>query len=188
MNREQIGCGAIVRFGPNVRVSARIDQLGVDAKTIPRALDRPLHDVSNAQLLSNFAQISFVPGFVLAHTRVANHFQIGNPREIGQDLVLHAIREIRVVAIVTQRREGKNGDRFISISRRTFARSSVTAEKKERDRERGGNENDINPRTMNRVRFVKIDIFRAFESLRRDLKGPSARERNWKPDDDQYDN
>ena len=74
MDGEQIGRGPIVSLGPHMRVSARVDQLRVDAKTIPDALNRAFHDVSDAELLPNFAHVAFGPGLVLAHTGVADHF------------------------------------------------------------------------------------------------------------------
>src|SRR5262249_43023920 len=102
--------GAIVGFGPNVRIGAGIDQFGVDAKAVAGALNRAFHDVSDAELLADFAQVAFGAGLVLAHAGVTDHFQIRNFGQIGQDLVLHAVGKIGVVPIVAQRRERQDGD------------------------------------------------------------------------------
>ena len=80
-------------------VSAGVDQLCVDAKTIPGALDRTFHDVSDTELLADLAHVAFGPGLVLPHAGVADHLQIRDLGEIGQDLVLNAIGEVGVLFV-----------------------------------------------------------------------------------------
>ena len=135
-------------------------------------MDRAFHDIADTKLPPDFAHVAFGAGFVLAHTRVTDHFQIRNLGEIGQDLVLHAVGEVGVVAIVAQSRKWQNGDRFVLVAGCYSIRRGVTAEKKQRDRDRDTNQNDVNPRTVNSMRRRRIDIFSALESLRRQLERP----------------
>ena len=109
---EQIGCGAIVSFGPDMRVGARVDQFRVDAKTIRDASHRTFHDVSDAELPADFAHVAFGARLVLAHTGVADHLQVRKLREIGEDLVLHAVGEVGVAFVFAQVPEWQHGDRF----------------------------------------------------------------------------
>ena len=59
-----------------------------------------LENVSNAELLTDLAQISWLAALVLAHGGVADDPQIGDPGQIRQDLILHAVSEVRVLFIV----------------------------------------------------------------------------------------
>lgn len=96
-------------------IGARVDQYGIDAKAITGALHRTFHDVSNTELLANFAQIALGPGLVLTHARVANDFQSGYLGQIGKDLILDSIGEVSVVLIVAQAFEGQYRDRFVAV-------------------------------------------------------------------------
>ena len=80
-----------------MRVGARIDQLRVDAHAIAGALNASFHDMRDTELLADLAQIARDPAFVLHHARAADHFQIRDLGEVGQDFVLHAIGEERVL-------------------------------------------------------------------------------------------
>ena len=99
---KQVRRGAIVCLRPNVSVGARVYQRRIDTKTIAGALHRTFHDVSDAELPPNFAQIAFGPGLVLAHACVADDFQVGDLRQIGKDLVLDSVSEVSVVLVFTQ--------------------------------------------------------------------------------------
>ena len=47
----------------------------------------------NPELLADLAQIARRVALVLHDARAADHFQISDLREVGQDLVLHALGE-----------------------------------------------------------------------------------------------
>ena len=91
-----------------------------------------LENVSNAELSTDLAQISWLTTFILAHGGVADDPQIRNPGQIRQDLILHAVSEVRVLFIVTQIFKRQNRDRFHrSVDRCVLRRGSrVTTEKK----------------------------------------------------------
>ena len=111
-------------------IGARVDELGIDAKAIACALNRPLHDIADAKLAPDLANIAFGAGLVLTHTRVTYHFQIRNLGQIGEDLILHAVSEVSVVAIVTQSRKWQDSDGFNFFARRCWILGGITPEKK----------------------------------------------------------
>jgi hypothetical protein len=68
-------------------------------------LDGTFHDVSDPELPTDLPHVAFGAGLVLLHTGVANHLQIRDLAEIGQDLVLNAIGEVSVVLVFAQASE-----------------------------------------------------------------------------------
>ena len=139
LDGEHIRQVAIVSLRPEVRVGPSIDQLRVHPHFAARPLHTAFEDVGHAQLLTNFAQIARGRLAILHHTRPADHFEVGHPREIGQNLILHAIGEEGVVLVGTQIFEGKNGDRFLRDR-------GPGARLRRRDRIRGGNQSRYFPR------------------------------------------
>ncbi len=91
MDGEDIGQIAIVGLGPEMRVVAGIDQLGDHPHFVGRTLHAPLDNMRHAELLADLAQIARRAAFVLHDAGAADHFQVGNPGQMGQDLVLHAL-------------------------------------------------------------------------------------------------
>ncbi len=78
-------------------VGSRIDQLRVDAHAIARALNASFHDMRDAELLANLAQVAREPRSCIALRGAADHFQIRDLGQISQDFILHAICEISVL-------------------------------------------------------------------------------------------
>jgi hypothetical protein len=70
--------------------------------------------------------------FVLAHGGVADDSQLRDPAQIRQDLILHAVSEVRVLFIVAQIFKRQNRDRFNRSVDRCVLRwgSRVATEKK----------------------------------------------------------
>ena len=95
LDRKQIIQIAVVLLGPDVGISARVDQLRVESEMRAGSADAALQNVRYAQIISDLTHISFAT--VIHHTRPADDFQIGDPRQLGQNVVLHAIDEGRVV-------------------------------------------------------------------------------------------
>ena len=54
----------------------------------------------NAKRFCNFAQVTANAILVLHHRRPADHLQVGNLGQVTQNLVLHAIGEVRVLFII----------------------------------------------------------------------------------------
>ena len=88
---EQIIQIAIVLLGPDVRVRARVDQLRVETEMRARSANAALQHMRYAQIISDLTQISFAT--IIHHTGPADDFQIGDLRQLGQNVVLHTIGE-----------------------------------------------------------------------------------------------
>ena len=72
----------------------------------------------HAELLADLAQIARGAGLVLHDARAADHFQIRDLREVGQDLVLHAVGEEDVLFVAAQIFKRKHRDAFLGHSAR----------------------------------------------------------------------
>src|SRR6266542_5681823 len=74
LNREYIREIAIVSFSPEMPVSARINQLRVDAHAIANALYASFHHMCHAELLADLVQIPRHSALVLHRRGAADHF------------------------------------------------------------------------------------------------------------------
>ena len=83
-------------------VIACIDQLRVYSHAIASALNTSLHYIGKAEFICDLAQVTFHAVLVLHHRSAANDFQVRDPRQIRQDLILHAVRKKRVIRIATE--------------------------------------------------------------------------------------
>ena len=77
----------------------------------------------HAELLADLAQIARRAALVLHHGGAADHFQVGDLRQVGQDLVLHAIGEEGVRFFFAQIFERKHRDAFFRDSSERTSRS-----------------------------------------------------------------
>ena len=96
-----------------MRVVAGVDQLGVYPHFVGRALHTALDDMCHTELLTDFAQIARRAAFVLHDARAADHFEIRDLCEVGQDLVLDAFGEEGVRFFFAQIFERKDRDAFV---------------------------------------------------------------------------
>ena len=83
-------------------VGTRINQLRVDAHAIASALNTSFQHICDAKLLPDLAHVVRHPAFVWHYTGAADHFQIGNFREVTENLVLHAIGEKGILLFFAQ--------------------------------------------------------------------------------------
>jgi hypothetical protein len=113
LDGEDIGQIAIVGLCPQMRVGPRVEQLRIYPHFIGRALHAPFDDMCHAELLSDLAQIARRAAFVLHDARAADHFQVGNLGQMGQDLVLDALGEEGVRFFFAQIFKRKNGDALV---------------------------------------------------------------------------
>ena len=113
LNGKDVRQFAVISLRPEVPIGARIDQLRVDAHAIARALNASFHDMRDTKLLADLAQISRGSAFVLHHRSAADHFQIGDLRQVGENFVLHAIGEIGVVFVVAEVFKRQHSDAFV---------------------------------------------------------------------------
>src|SRR6516225_1688588 len=103
---------------------------------------------------------------------MADDLQVGDPAQIRQDLILHAISEIRVLLIVAQIFKWQNRDRLLlnSCSRLALSRrcvdGAITTEKKQSNRYNRADNYYINPGAFfMSSRCDLIDFFGALESF-----------------------
>ena len=150
-------------------------------------MNRTLHDVSDTELPADLAHVAFGAGLVLLHTGVANHLQIRDLREVGQDLVLNAIGKVGVVLVFAQAGERQDGDGFLIARPRCSVSSRVATEEEQPCRDRGANNDDVNPSPIGQPRRSRhgVGFCRAFDAFGSDLKRPGENERKGKANDNQ---
>ena len=69
--------------------------------------------MGHAELLSDFPQVPRIATLIEHHGSAADHFQIRNLCKIGQNFILHAIREERVLFVAAQIFERQNSDALL---------------------------------------------------------------------------
>ena len=72
-------------------VSARVDQLRIHVKPCPDPADAAFQNMRYAQIIADLSHISFLA--IFHHTGPTDHFQIGDPRQLGQNVILDAVDE-----------------------------------------------------------------------------------------------
>ena len=93
-------------------IGAGVDELGIDPDAIVDSLDTAFQDVGDAQLLPDLAQVAFPNSLVLHHAGAADHFEVRDFRQIGEDLILDAIGKEGGLLIRAQVFEGEDCDAF----------------------------------------------------------------------------
>ena len=101
LEREQVGDLAIERIVPNVKIGARVDELGVDPHPVRVSPHGSFENVSDAERLADFTDVARA-GPILAHRSAADHFQVRDLGQIGQNVVLDTVGKIGVLLIVAQ--------------------------------------------------------------------------------------
>src|SRR5207247_610624 len=97
LNREYIGKLAVISLRPELLVGSGIDPLRIHTQATGSTLHASFHDVRYSELLANFAQVALSAGLVLHCRCAADHFQVGDSGEIGQNFILDAICEVGVL-------------------------------------------------------------------------------------------
>ena len=111
LNGKEIRDIAIVGLRPEVGIGAGIDELRVDAQMIAGALHAAFEEMRHAEFLSDLPQVTRF-GLVLAGRGAADHFEIGDPGQVGKNFILHASREVGVFLVGAQVFEREDGDAF----------------------------------------------------------------------------
>ena len=95
LDGEDIGQVAVVGLGPKMGVGPGIDQLRVHPHFARDPLHAAFEEIGDAELPADLAQVARGAAAILHHARAADHFQVGDPGQVGQDFVLHAVGEDR---------------------------------------------------------------------------------------------
>ena len=98
LHGEQIIQIAVVLLGPDVRVRACIDQLRVQTKMRAGSAHAALQNMPYTEIISDLTEIPFAA--VIHHAGLADHLEIGNLRQLGQNVVLNAVGKKRVLFVL----------------------------------------------------------------------------------------
>ena len=107
---EDVGDLAIVGLRPKMRVSARVDQLGVDAQMLAGTLDAAFEQMRDSELPADFVGVTRAARLVKIRRSAADYFEVSDFRQIRQNLLLDAGREVGVLRLGAKIFEWENGD------------------------------------------------------------------------------
>src|SRR6266446_1742072 len=108
LDRKQVIQIALVLFGPDMRVRSRVDQLRIYMKPGTAPANTSLQHMRYSQLVTDLPHIPLAA--VIHHAGPADDFQIGDLRQLGQNVVLHTISERRVFSFLAKIFKWQNGD------------------------------------------------------------------------------
>jgi hypothetical protein len=101
LNGKHISKITIIIFRPHVLVGVGVNQLHVYTHSIADAANAAFQNGTNSQSLSDFTNVGCLPS--IRHDRGArDHFQIADLRQIGEHVVLNAVRKVGVLFFVAQ--------------------------------------------------------------------------------------
>jgi hypothetical protein len=101
---------AIVALGPAMGAGGGVDKLGTDADAVAGAANAALQHVARAKLTPDLSHVDALP--LVAEARVAgDDEQLGEPRQLCDDVLGDTVAEVFLIRIATHAGEGENGDR-----------------------------------------------------------------------------
>src|SRR5262249_27196217 len=83
----------------------------------------------DAQLLADFAHITRGSALILHHGSATNDSQIRNLRQVGQNLVLHAVSKKSVIGVAAEILKGKHRNRFGSDGSDDLLEARIAAQR-----------------------------------------------------------
>src|SRR5437868_15034449 len=92
---------SIIRLGPELRASLRVNQVNIDPDLIACFLHATLEDVHYAKLLRDLSKIARF-ALILLRRSAGNHLQIRDFSQTRQHFLLDAVSEISVLWIAAQ--------------------------------------------------------------------------------------
>ena len=109
LQREYVAQLAIVALGPQMLAICRIDQLDGDAHGIARLADTALDDVTRTEFAPHVANIG-AQALVRKGRVTRDDLDPGYPRNIGDQILGHAVGEILLLGIAAHVGERQHGD------------------------------------------------------------------------------
>src|SRR5246127_31744 len=79
---------------------------------IPIPPDGSFEHVHDTESIGNLAQIASVISAILHYRGPANHFELSNPGEIIENLILDSVRKVSVISVRADVIKGKDCDAF----------------------------------------------------------------------------
>ena len=94
-------------------IGAGVDELRVDPQMIARPLHAAFEEMRDAELLPDLPRVAGFTSLVRAGGGAADHFEIGDFGQIGENFILDARRKVGVLLVVAQVLEGQHRDAFL---------------------------------------------------------------------------
>src|SRR5215467_10567396 len=101
-------------IGPNLPIVSRVHEPRFDTNAIPRSLHAPLEYGRDAQRLGNLAQVARTL-LVVHHRGARNDPQVANPAQLPEQLIVEALRKVRVLLAHAEAGEGQDRDRPVRV-------------------------------------------------------------------------
>jgi hypothetical protein len=96
-------------ISPNVSPGFAIDQLHIDLRPVAGPPDTAFKNVADAQIIGDLLRINGLT--LVAKGSVArDHETVGDPRQIGRQIIGNAVDEIFLLRVIRQVRERQNHD------------------------------------------------------------------------------
>ncbi len=112
LHRKKLRDLALVFLGPKMGLCPRLDQLRFDAQVVAFPLHAAFEEMGDPEFLADLARVARFAGLVETGRGAADHFQVGDSGQIGENFFLHAGGEVGVVRVLTQVFERQDGDAF----------------------------------------------------------------------------
>src|SRR4029077_14794687 len=117
LDSEDVIQRSVVILCPQMRVGASVDELRVHSYFVAGALHAAFEYMGYAKLLPNLPQVTRGAALVWQHAAAADHLQVRDPGQLGQDLILHTISEKGILLIGAQVRKREDSDAFLRNGR-----------------------------------------------------------------------
>src|SRR5437868_14489204 len=95
-----------------MRIVAGVDELRVHSHLTAGALNTSFYHIGDTEFVCDLTKVTLTNDLVLHHRSTADYFQVRDPRQIRQNLVLHAVGEKRVLGVAASVFKRQNSDRF----------------------------------------------------------------------------
>jgi len=156
------------------------------------ALNASFQEMGYAKLLSDFPQVSWIATFIQHHRSAADHFQVGDLREIGKDFILNAVSEVSVLLIRAQALKRQHRDALLRnrLTCLPVKRKSPNDQHCNNQQQHADNDEVEDPSgdALSRSCLDRIEIFRPHNSFGGKFVNPGEEHRDWKPDRERNDN
>ena len=113
LDGEHIGQIAVVLFRPELCAGLRVDEPGAHAHLAADPLDTAFEQVRYAEGSGDLAQVAWCVAAVLRHAGATDDLQVRDLGQIGENFILHAGREVRIVLALGAIVEGEHRDGFV---------------------------------------------------------------------------
>src|SRR5205085_12483136 len=93
LNSKDVGKIAIVSLRPKMGIVAGVDELRVHSHPTAGTLNTSFYHMGDAEFVCDLTEVTLTNDLILHHRSTADYFQVRDPRQIRQNLILHAVRK-----------------------------------------------------------------------------------------------